>query len=193
MRRWVLLGLATAIPLAAVALYFVIFAPPQPPGAPPEPAGAAKAAGLPPDHPPIGGAETAAQGGDRPHPQVGSTGRAVRVPDGVKGKWRAVRLQVEVRGGGSPPQTLTVGLGGEAAVPGSKLRLHAGEFLPALQVKDNEITSASNQPSNPAALVTIWDEGKQVFQGWLFSKFPDMQPFEHPRYRITLIEGVPKS
>jgi len=113
------------------------------------------------------------------------------VPDAVKGKWLAVRLQVEVKGGGSPPQTLTVSLGGEAAVPGSKLRLRASEFLPALQVKDNEITSASNEPSNPAALVTIWDEGKQVFQGWLFGKFPDMQPFEHPKYRVTLIDGVP--
>jgi hypothetical protein len=191
MRRWILLGLATAITLAAVAFYFAFFAPPQPPVAMPAPAGGATAAGLPPDHPPIGGAGAAVEGGDRPHPQVGSTGRAVRVPDAVKGKWRAVKLRVEARGGGSPPQTLTVRLGEEAAVPGSKLRLHADEFLPALQVKDNEITSASNEPSNPAALVTIWDEGKQAFQGWLFGKFPDMQPFEHPRYRITLIEGVP--
>jgi hypothetical protein len=122
---------------------------------------------------------------------MGSTGRAVRVPDSVKGKWRAVKLQVETKGGGIPPQTITLGVGAEAVVAGSKLKLRAEEFLPALQVKGNEITSGSNEPANPAVLMTIWEDGKQVFHGWLFSKFPDMQPFEHPTYRITLVEGVP--
>jgi hypothetical protein len=191
-RRWILPGLAIAIPLAAVALYFALLAPPPPAPVPP-PGGASAAAppGLPADHPPIGG--TPGQGADRPHPQVGTTGRAVRVPEVVKGKWRAVKLEVETKGSGSPPQTLTVNLGGESTVPGSRLRVRADDFLPALQVKDNEITSASNEAINPAALVTIWEDGKQIFHGWLFASFPDMQPFEHPTHRIILIEGVPKS
>jgi Uncharacterized protein conserved in bacteria (DUF2155) len=191
-RRWVFLGLAIAFPLAAVALYFAFFAPPQTPAPVPGGPSGSALAGLPPDHPPVGGAGGAAQGGDRPHPQIGGTSRAVRVPDTVKGRWRAVKLVVETKGGGSPPQTITLNLGGEVVVPGSKLKLRAEEFLPALQVKGNEITSGSNEPANPAALMTIWEDGKQVFHGWLFSKFPDMQPFEHPTYRITLIEGVPK-
>ena len=183
--------MAVAIPLGAVALYFAVLAPPPPP-APiaAQPRGAVPT-GLPADHPPIGGAGASTQGGERSHPQIGGAGRAVRVPDAVKGKWRAVKLQVETKGGGNPPQTITLGLGGEVVVPDSKLRLRAEEFLPALQVKGNEITSGSNEPANPAVLMTIWDDGKQVFHGWLFSKFPDMQPFEHPKYRITLIEGVP--
>ena len=188
MRRWILLGLAIAIPLGAVALYFAVLAPPPPPA----PAAAAPA-GLPADHPPIGGAGAGAPEGERAHPQMGSTGRAVHVPDSVRGKWRAVKLQVEAKGGGSAPQTITLGVSAEATVPGSKLKLRAEEFLPALQVKGNEITSGSNEPANPAVLMTIWEDGKQVFHGWLFSKFPDMQPFEHPKYRITLIEGVPAS
>ena len=192
-RRWISLGLAVAFPLAAVALYFAFFAPPQTLAPVPGGPSGSALAGLPPDHPPVGGAGGAAQGGDRPHPQIGGTSRAVRVPDPVKGRWRAVKLVVETKGGGSPPQTITLSLGGEIVVPGSKLKLRAEEFLPALQVRGNEITSGSNEPANPAALMTIWEDGKQVFHGWLFSKFPDMQPFEHPTYRITLIEGVPKS
>jgi hypothetical protein len=190
-RRWVFLGLAIAIPLGAVALYFAVLAPPPPPApVAAAPRGAAPA-GLPADHPPIGGAAAGAQGGERAHPQMGSTGRAVRVPDAVKGKWRAVKAKVETKGSGSPPQTITLSLGAEVVVPGTTLKLRAEEFLPALQVKDNEITSGSNEPANPAVLMTISEDGKQVFHGWLFSKFPDMQPFEHPKYRITLIEGVP--
>jgi len=185
--------MAVAIPLAAVALYFAFLAPSPAPEMPSGGAGTGVPAALPPDHPPVGDATTPTQAGERPHPQIGSAGRTVRVPDAVKGKWQGVKLKVETKGGGGAPHTFVVNLGAESPVPGSKLRLRAEEFLPALQVKDNEITSASNEPSNPAALVTIWEEGKQVFHGWLFSKFPDMQPFEHPAYRITLTDGVPKS
>ena len=195
MRRLILLGVAVAIPVAAVALYFAVLVPPAPvagPGAPPPPGPpGAPAASLPPDHPPIGGTGVG-PAAERPHPQVGSTSRAVRVPDAIRGKWQAVKLQVEVKGAGGPAQTLTANLGSDVAVPGSSLTLRASEFLPALQVKDNEITSASNEPNNPAALVTITENGKQIFHGWLFSKFPEMQPFDHPTYRITLIDGVPK-
>jgi hypothetical protein len=189
-----LLGLAVAIPLAAVALYFAILVPSAPvvgSGTPPPVTASAPAAGLPPDHPPVGGAAKGATA-ERPHPQVGGTGRAVRVPDVIRGKWQAVRLQVEIKGAGRAAQPLVANLGNEVAVPGSDLTLRADEFLPALQVKDNEITSLSNEPSNPASLVTIKEKGKQVFHGWLFSKFPEMQPFDHPTYRITLIDGVPK-
>ena len=195
-RRLVLVGLAVAIPLAAVALYFSLFAPPQPaPAGVPTDSGSsaprgAAAVALPPNHPPVEATGSDASG--RPHPPVGSTGRTIRVPDSVKGKWQAIKLKVEAKNGGSPPQVFTVKLGGELAIPGSTLKLRADDFLPALQVKDNEITSASNEPNNPAALVTIWDDGKETFRGWLFGKFPEMQPFEHQTYRITLVEGIPK-
>ena len=194
-RRWVMAGLAVAGSLAAVALYFAFFAPaPAPSSARPAISGspaapAVAASSLPPDHPPIEGAAPQAA---QPHPPVGSTGRTVRVPDLVKGKWQAVKLKVELKSGATAPQVVTVKLGGEHAIPGSTLKLRVDDFLPALQVKDNEITSASNEPSNPAALVTIWDGDKEAFRGWLFGKFPEMQPFEHPMYRITLVEGVPK-
>jgi Uncharacterized protein conserved in bacteria (DUF2155) len=187
MRRWVLTGLAAAVPLAAVALYFALVAPAPTPSA----AGLAAAVTptLPPNHPTVEGAATP---GDRPHPPPGSTGRTVRVPDSVKGKWQAVKLKVEVKSGVSAPQIVTVKLGGDLTIPGSALKLRVDDFLPALQVKDSEITSASNEPSNPAALVTIRDGDKETFRGWLFGKFPDMQPFEHQTYRITLVEGIPK-
>jgi hypothetical protein len=195
-RRILLVGAAIAIPLAAVGLYFAFLAAPTPPSQPVgqamsrPPAGGPGAGDLPPNHPPIG-APAAAPQGDRAHPQFGAAGRAVRVPDQVKGKWQAVRLRVEAKSGSTPAQTLTVTLGGEMPVPGSGLVVRAGEFLPALQVKDNEITSISNDPVNPAALVTILEGGKTIFQGWLFSKFPDMQPFEHPGFRVTLVDAVP--
>jgi len=180
-RRLILVGLAIAVPLAAVALYFAVFAP-APPVVAQAPGGEQA---LPPNHPAV----AAPQGGEK-HPQVGAPGRSVRVPDAVKGKWAAVKLEVAPKAGGAA-QPLTVPLGGDAPVPGSGLRVRAIEFLPALQVVADGVTSASNDPVNPAALVAISEGGTEIFRGWLFGKFPDMQPFEHPKYRITLLEGVP--
>ncbi len=215
-RKLILFGVAVAIPLAAVALYFAVFdqpppapraaMPPATAGAPGEQPGPGQAT-LPPNHPPIG--EQAggpqgpaggppggpqASGGPIPpagHPQMGSAGRTVRVPEEVKGKWQAVRLRVEEKGGGKPPQVFTVRLGAQLTIPGSKLHVRVGDFLPALQVKGGEVTSVSNDPTNPAVLVTVSEGSKETFKGWLFSKFPEMQPFEHPTYRITLVEGIP--
>ncbi|HSD51308.1 MAG TPA: DUF2155 domain-containing protein [Candidatus Methylomirabilis sp.] len=204
LKKLILFGVAIAVPLAAVALYFAIFdQPPPSPGpasavlASPAPGGQPDSgqAALPPNHPPIGGPQPPGGGsaaGQAGHPQLGGAGRPVRIPDTVKGKWQAVKLRVEEKDGGRPPETFTVKLGGQLTIPGSKLRVKVGEFLPALQVSGGEITSATNEPTNPAVLVTVSEGGKDTFKGWLFSKFPEMQPFEHPKYRITLIEGVPK-
>jgi len=208
-RKLILFGLAAAVPLAAVALYFAIFDQPPPASRSEQPSAAAASAqggeerpALPPNHPPIsqqagsppeGGASAGAATGMPPgHPQTGSTGRAVRVPDAVKGKWQAVKLQVTQKAGEGSPQVFTVKLGGQIDIPGSKLQVKVGDFLPALQVSGNEVTSVGNDPTNPAVHVAVSENGKEIFKGWLFAKFPEMQPFEHPKYKITLVAGVPK-
>ena len=204
-RKLILFGVAVAIPLAAVAIYFAVFEQPPPPPiqAPAAQVAAGEQTGpgqpsLPPGHPPVGAPGDGPQTGAGPnpppgHPQVGGGSRTIRVPDDVKGKWQAVKLRVEQKSGDPSPRVFTVKLGGQLDIPGSKLRVRVGEFLPALQVSGNEVTSASNNPTNPAVMVTVSEDGKETFKGWLFGKFPEMQPFEHPTLRITLVEGVPAS
>ncbi len=199
-RKLILFGVAIAIPLAAVAFYFAVFNQPPPAlqvsqaatSAAPGGAGGAAQPALPPDHPPIGAQSSAGAETPAGHPQMGGSGRAVRVPEDVKAKWQAVKLQVEMKSGEKRPQVFTVKVGGSVDIPGSTLHVTVGDFLPALQVNGNEVTSAGNDPTNPAALVTLSEGGKEIFKGWLFARFPDMQAFQHPVYRITLLEGVPK-
>ena len=181
------MGAAIAVPLAAVAVYFAFVDHPAP-DAPPPAVGVAQP-GLPADHPPVDGQTAVAP--PEQHPQMGGSGRPVRVPESVRGKWRAVTLTVEAKDGAGPPQRLTIALGGRQSLPGGAIEIEAREFLPALQVQNAEITSASNDPTNPAALVRIREKGREIFMGWLFASFPEMQPFEHPTTRITLLEGVP--
>ncbi len=200
-RKLILFGVAVAVPLAAVAIYFAAFDQPPPTpqasqaamAAAPAATGEAAQPTLPPDHPPLGGQPGA--GGEPPagHPQMGGSSRTVRVPDDVKAKWQSVKLQVEQIAGEKSSRVFTVKVGGTLDIPGSSLQVTVRDFLPALQVSGNEVTSAGNDPTNPAALVTVSEGGKEIFRGWLFARFPDMQAFQHPVYRITLLEGVPKS
>jgi len=38
----------------------------------------------------------------------------------------------------------------------------------------------------------VFEEGRKIFSGWLFSKYPDIHPFAHDKYGVRLVEGIPK-
>jgi len=144
---------------------------------------------MPTPHPP-----TAAEQAEAAHQGIDVTastksGTTV-VPDAVKGKWKAATFVVVDRER-SKAQEVTVDLSGEWPFPDKKLRLKVLEFLPDLRINNKIYTSASNEPNNPAAHVVIYDGDQEIFDGWLFSEFPQVHQFQHPRFGITLKEGVP--
>ncbi len=119
------------------------------------------------------------------------------VPPTVKGKWKAVVLTVEDKDS-KKTADYTVALNSELKIPNSNLKVIVGDFLPDFRMEGLNITSASNQPNNPALAVRVMDGGKQIFPaagkkwGWLYTRFPTMHPFEHPKYAIVLKSAVPK-
>lgn len=116
----------------------------------------------------------------------------ISVPDTVRGKWRAVTLLVEDKVNKSS-KDYAINLGGELTIPDSKLVIKVGDFLPSFVMSGSAITSSSNEQDNPAVHVSINENGKEIFKGWLFSKFPTIHPFQHERFGITLKEGVAAS
>ena len=36
-------------------------------------------------------------------------------------------------------------------------------------------------------------EGPEIFGGWIFTRFPDVHPFSHPRFKLQLEGGVPRT
>ncbi len=140
--------------------------PPQPPAAP--------QLAMPMDIPPISGAA----------PTV--------IPESLKGKWTAVRFLVEDKKA-NQSQEYVVNLGGELAIPFSTLVVKAGAFLPDLKIEGATFTTASGELNNPAVHVKILDNGKEVFNGWLFQLFPAVHPFQHERYNIILRDSVAAS
>src|SRR5208283_4623834 len=75
--------------------------------------------------------------------------RTIVVPDEVKGKWSKVVLAV-VDKGSSKSGEYTVKLKSEFKIPNTDLKIMIGEFLPDFRMNGNVLTSASDQPNNPA-------------------------------------------
>jgi len=115
--------------------------------------------------------------------------KTIVVPAEVKGKWSKVVLDV-VNKESKKSGEYTVRLNSEFKIPSTDLKIKVGDFLPDFRMNGNTLTSASNQPNNPAVKVEVFEGGKSIFKGWLYSKYPTMHPFEHPTYAITLKEGI---
>ncbi len=117
--------------------------------------------------------------------------KKVVVPDAVKGAWKAVKVEVESKAKKSK-KTFTVPLNSEFKVPDSDLTLKVGNFLPHFTMAADQITSGSNNLENPAAQVEVFQGGKEIFHGWLFSKYPAVHPFQNDKYGLVLLEGIKK-
>ena len=116
--------------------------------------------------------------------------RKVVVPDSVAGKWKSVTLQVKDKKSGSTIK-IEAPVGGSVAVPGSNLKVEILMFLPSFFMSGDSITSVSNDLNNPAAGVRITESGKIVHDGWLFENMPDVHPFVHERFQITITGQTP--
>ncbi|MBM4128848.1 MAG: DUF2155 domain-containing protein [Nitrospira sp.] len=118
------------------------------------------------------------------------------VPDTVKGKWIAVKIIVQDKAT-KKSREYTINLNSDFIIPNSDLKIHVGEFLPDFKKDGNILTSASNNPNNPAVAIRVFEGDKQIFPTpgkqwrWLFSKLPDVHPLNHPRYGLVLKEGIP--
>lgn len=128
--------------------------------------------------------------GQPPHGNMGpKTEKAIVIPDDVKGKWKKVVLIFEDKTTKKTSE-LTVKVGSEAEISGTGLKVAVGDFLPEFIMSESKITSASNEPKNPAVRVEVFENQKSIFKGWLYSKYPTVHPFEHGRYNIILKEGL---
>ena len=116
----------------------------------------------------------------------------ITVPPDVKKTWSGVVLVIEDKTTGKMSEA-TVKMGSDYGIPGSDLRVHVASFLPDFKMSDSEITSASNEPNNPAVRVVIFKGKTQIFKGWLFALYPAIHPFQNARYGVTLKKGIKKS
>ncbi len=114
------------------------------------------------------------------------------VPENVKATWKAVKIEILDKKT-NKAQEVTLNLNSEYKIPNSNLTLKIGDFLPDFRMDGLTITSASNEPRNPAVHIRVYEGDKEIFKGWLYEKFPTIHPFQHDRYKLTLLEGIKAS
>jgi len=141
---------------------------------------------LPPGHPSM-------EGGMPPAgmPDVPKVDRKVVVPKDVKAAWPSVKLHIEDKSA-KVAKDYTVAVGSELAVPNTKIKVKVLAFLPDFRMGDQDITSASNKPNNPAAQIVVQESGKEAWKGFIYSMHPGIHPFQHEKIAITLMGGVQK-
>jgi hypothetical protein len=113
------------------------------------------------------------------------------VPPEVTAAFSGIRLGWKDSSNGKSG-TLEVPIGGKTPLPGSDLEVRADVYLPSFSMTSEEITSSSTGEENPAARIAVVEKGKEIFAGWIFTRFPDVHPFQHPRFSLTLEGGVPR-
>ncbi len=127
-----------------------------------------------------------------PHGMMGGgPEKKIVVPDSVKGKWKAVKIEVDYKKG-KGKKAFTVPLNSDFKIPDTDLTLKVGEFLPHFVMTADTITDNPGNPENPAVGVEVMQGGKSIFHGWLFSKFPDIHQFQSDAIGLKMLEGVKK-
>ena len=116
-------------------------------------------------------------------------GAAIVVPPDVAEKWKAVKIAVIDKSNLSQ-KIYIIPIGGKLAIPASNMLIKVETFLPAFIMEGSTLTSSSSDLKNPAVKVQITESGALIFDGWLFSKFPNKHAFMHPKYGFTLVAGV---
>jgi len=117
--------------------------------------------------------------------------KTVVVPPEVSRRWKAIKLAVIDKTRGTE-NIYVVPVGSPFTIPSTALTITVEAFLPSFSMAGATITASSNELQNPAAKVRIIENGTMVFQGWLFSKFPNTHAVTHPKFGFSLIGAVPR-
>jgi len=117
------------------------------------------------------------------HSASGTKSR-LNIPADVKAKWKSTELAVS--GPGISARTVKLAVGGELKLE-SGLLLRVLAYVPAFQSDAGTVTSASNNPDNPAVLLQLVDRQQILGEGWVFQKLPDFNTFAIDRLKVQLV------
>ena len=111
------------------------------------------------------------------------------VPDEVKAKYASVVLTIENKVKGTA-EDVTINMNSEYKIPESNVTVTPSIFLPDFIMDGPTITSKSPEMNNPAVKIKVTEGDAEIFDNWLYSRFPAIHPFQHETYSIMLKEGV---
>ncbi|GJL78791.1 MAG: hypothetical protein NPINA01_17800 [Nitrospinaceae bacterium] len=117
--------------------------------------------------------------------------RRVYVPKGVEGQWKAVKILVRYKADESKNELKTVAIGSSFMIENSGIQVTVGPFFPNFVMDQGTYTSMNNKVINPAVQLVVEENGKTLYKGWTFAKYPTMYAFEHEEYALELKDQIP--
>jgi len=131
---------------------------------------------------------------DESHPTVQEAvkvQRAVVVPQETEGKWKAVKFLIKNKKDEARNEMKTVTLGSSFELEDSGIKVTVGPFLPNFVMSQTAYTSNGNELTNPAVQLVVEQNGKTLYTGWAFAKYPTMYAFEHEDFALQLMDYIP--
>ena len=128
------------------------------------------------------------------HPQVDANKiilRKIVVPSEVEDRWRAVKILIRNKTDEEKGGIKIVELGTSVTPEDSGLKVTVGPFLPNFMMDKMTYTSMGNDELNPAVQLVVEENGKIIYKGWAFKKFPLMYAFEHQVFSIKFLGAIP--
>ena len=128
------------------------------------------------------------------HPDVKegvNINRGIVIPKAVEGQWKAIKIMVRNKLDESRNSMKTVSLGGSFELEGSSIKVVVGPFMPNFVMTQTNYTSKGNELTNPAVRLVVEENGKTLYKGWAFAKYPTMYAFEHDEFAFQLMDYIP--
>ena len=82
-------------------------------------------------------------------------------------------------------------LGSSFKLDGSTIKVVVGPFMPNFVMTQTNYTSKGNDLTNPAVRLIVEENGKTLYKGWAFAKYPTMYAFEHDEFAFQLMDYIP--
>ena len=117
--------------------------------------------------------------------------RAVVVPEEADGKWKEVKLLIKNKKDEARNEMKTITLGSNFELEDSGIKVTVGPFLPNFVMSQKAYTSSGNELTNPAVQLVVEQNGKKLYTGWAFAKYPTMYAFEHEDFALQLMDYIP--
>ena len=131
---------------------------------------------------------------DETHPGVKEgvkIDRGVVVPQEVEGQWKAVKIMVRNKIDESRNSMKMITLGDSFELDGSAIKVTIGPFMPNFVMTQKNYSSKGNELTNPAVRLIVEENGKILYEGWAFAKYPTMYAFEHDEFALQLMDYIP--
>ena len=131
---------------------------------------------------------------DETHPGVKEgvkIDRGVIVPQEVEGQWKAVKIMVRNKIDESRNSIKMVSLGDSFELDGSAIKVTIGPLMPNFVMTQKNYSSKGNELTNPAVQLIVEENGKILYEGWAFAKYPTMYAFEHDEFALQLMDYIP--